>query len=619
MNGKKIYTQRLVFRPIKRIKLFHPGSVLFSLSFFFFQLTGFSQKTADLIKVNQVGYYPASKKVAVITGKAALNNFCIVTADGRDTVFEGQVGREMKSAYSPTIARPADFSSFTTTGDFVLRVRGVKQSFPFRIKNDVYHELARAALKGFYYQRCSMALEEKYAGKWSRPAGHPDNFVIIHPSAIIDDRPGGFIVSSPGGWYDAGDYNKYIVNCGITMGTLLSAYEDFPAYFDTLGTNIPESDDKVPDLLNEILYNLRWMFTMQDPYDGGVYHKCTNAEFDGMVMPNVTRSYRFVVQKSTAAALDFAAVMAQAARVFKKMRTEFPRLADSCLKASANAWYWAVKNPAVEYDQAKLNRESRPAINTGAYGDKMLTDEWMWAATEMFVTSRNKMFFDVMEQNIKDSVSLPSWNNVRMLAYYTMLRYQNNLPADAADIVELMKQRLIKIADEYILKAASNAFLTVMGQSKKDFVWGSNAVAANQGILLVNAYILTGNEEYISGALSNLDYLLGRNATGYCFVTGFGTRSPMHPHHRQSVADGIDEPVPGLLVGGPNPGRQDKCRYPFTDPETCYVDSDRAYSSNEIAINWNAAMVYLVNAVEALQYELGLSEGSSSTITSFSK
>ncbi|HET9825372.1 MAG TPA: glycoside hydrolase family 9 protein [Chitinophagaceae bacterium] len=576
-----------------------------------------AQKPADQIKINQVGYYPASSKIAVITGKVPVDVFCLVTADGKDTLYEGSIAeRETKSAYSATVTRIADFSAFNKSGDFVLRIRGVKQSFPFRINNDVYNELSKAVLKGFYYQRSSIPLEEKYAGKWNRPAGHPDVFVLIHPSAVTDDRPAGTVISSPGGWYDAGDYNKYIVNSGITMYTLLSAYEDFPTYFDSLKTNIPESADKIPDVLNEAIYNLRWMFTMQDPNDGGVYHKCTNADFDGMVMPGVTKAPRYVVQKSTAATLDFAAVMAQAARIFKKMTRQLPRLADSCLRASASAWYWALKHPSVEYDQARLNKEYKPAISTGAYGDKQLDDEWMWAATEMFVTSKNKMYYEVIEQNINDSVGLPSWSNVRMLAYYTLLRYRNNLPRYASDIVKLMRQRLLKVADEFRDHINSNAFQTVMGQSKRDFIWGSNSVAANQAILLINAYFLTSEKRYMYAALSNLDYLLGRNATGYCFVTGFGTKSPMHPHHRPSVADGVDEPVPGLLVGGPNPARQDKCHYLFTDPETSYLDSDCAYASNEIAINWNAAMVYLVGAIEALQYELGFSDNNPATTMS---
>ena len=608
MNEQKIYTQSLWFDLKKRIKFFRRGKFLFLFILLGHQLTTTAQKLADQIRVNQVGYYPNTSKIAIITGKVGYESFCIVSADGVDTLYEGGLGKEMKSAYSPTTTRIADFSAFKDTGNFILRIRGARQSFPFRIENNVYNELGKAVLKGFYYQRSSMALEEKYAGKWNRAAGHSDLVVLIHPSAVTDDRPAGTKISSPGGWYDAGDYNKYIVNSGITMSTLLSAFEDFPNYYDTLQTNIPESQDKIPDILNEVLYNLRWMLSMQDPYDGGVYHKCTNAEFDGMVMPGITKAPRYVVQKSTAATLDFAAVMAQAARVFKKFKNQLPRLADTCLKASANAWLWALKHPAIEYDQSRLNKEYKPSISTGGYGDRQLSDEWMWAATEMFVTSKNKMYFEVIEQNINDSVSLPSWSNVRMLAYYSMLRYQDNLPKYTSEMVQMMKQRLLKLANEYLGHISSSAFATVMGLSKKDFVWGSNAVAANQGILMVNAYFLTGDKRYISGALSNLDYLLGRNATGYCFVTGFGTKSPMHPHHRPSVADGIDEPVPGLLVGGPNPGRQDKCRYPFTDTETAYVDSDCAYASNEIAINWNAPMAYLVNAVEALKYEMGFAE-----------
>jgi endoglucanase len=138
-------------------------------------------------------------------------------------------------------------------------------------------------------------------------------------------------------------------------------------------------------------------------------------------------------------------------------------------------------------------------------------------------------------------------------------------------------------------------------------VWGSSAVAGNQGILLLNAYLLSGNKKYLDYAVSNLDYIMGRNATGYCFITGIGSKSPLRPHHRQSVADGIPEPVPGLLSGGPNPGRQDNCKYEFTEPETAFTDDDCSYASNEIAINWNAPLVYLANGIEALQYKVGYS------------
>jgi len=609
MINRNLLAQSCEFPFTKGVKSF---LLLFTLLCF----TSVIAAQNDPIRLNQVGYYPNSTKLAIVTGKISSPFFCIVTSDGRDTVYQGSLSLEKKSSFSSTITRIADFTDFQQTGSFVLRIDGLAQSYPFEIKNEVYHELARAVLKGFYYQRSSVPLDGKYAGKWQRGALYPDNVVLIHPSASDDGRPAGSVISSPGGWYDGSDCNKYIVNSAITVNTLLGAYEDFSKYFDSLKVNIPESDDQVPDILNEALFNIRWMFTMQDPFDGGIYHKCTSAGSDNMLMNALAKQPRYVVQKSTAAALDFAAVMAQAGRVFQRMKGQLPGLADSCLRASAKAWFWALKNPNVAYDQEKLDRQYKPAVTTSAFSDGELDDEWMWAATEMFVTSKNRMYFDVMEQNIDDSVSLPSWNNVRMLGYYTMLRYQDNLPKFTADMVERMRQRLLRIADDYLFHIPKNAFVTVMGQSKRDFVWGSNGIAANQGVLLINAFLVTGDQKYIEGSASNLDYLLGRNATGYCFVTGcFGTKSPMSPSHHASSADQVNEPVPGLLVGGPNMARGDKCRYPYTDPETSYVDNDGAYASNEVAIDWNAAMVYLVNAMEAMQYGLGYSTQNNTSTT----
>ncbi|MRG48583.1 cellulase [Chitinophaga sp. SYP-B3965] len=534
------------------------------------------------IMLNQAGFYPQAPKVAVITNSPAASKFYVITADKKDTVFSGNLSDEKQSTNSDTKTRIADFTKLTTKGSFVVNVPGIGNSPIFKISNDVGREVAIATLKGFYYQRVSMPLEEKYAGKWHRPAGHPDTVVYIHPSAADEKRPAGTVISSPGGWYDAGDYNKYIVNSGITMGTLLSAYEDFPAYYSKINTNIPESKDAIPDILNEVIYNLRWMLSMQDPNDGGVYNKCTNAAFDGMVMPGVTKAPRYVVQKGTAATLDFAAVTAQASRILKQYNK---RLADSCLKAAEKAWEWAKLHPDMEYDQ----RNFQPAITTGPYGDKYFKDEWFWAGVELYITTKEEKY----KPAIIDA-GLPTWSNVAMLGYYTLLRF-NKEPK--------LKEKIITMANGYATKLT--AFQTVMGQSVRDFNWGSNSNAGNQGILLINAYKLTGDKKYLNLALSNLDYLLGRNATGYCFVTGIGTKSTMHPHHRPSVADGIKDPVPGLLAAGPNPGMQDKCKYEFTAPELAYSDIDCAYASNEITINWNAPIVYLANALEALKDNAG--------------
>lgn len=566
-----------------------------------------SQSNPENIQLNQEGFYPGAPKLAVVTNRFSPDTFYITSVNVKDTFFSGLLSEEKQSAYSSTKTRTADFTAFTRTGKYIL-VHAGNHSYPFEIKNNILHQPAVAVLKGYYYQRASMPLAEKYAGKWHRSGFHPDDKVYIHPSAATSERPAGTVISSPGGWYDAGDYNKYIVNSGISMGTIFEAYEDFPAYFNQLKTTIPESGDNVPDILHEAIYNLRWMLTMQDPTDGGVYHKCTNAAFDGMVMPGVTTEKRYVVQKGTAASLDFAAVTAQAGRILKKFQQQFPGLADSCITAGKKAWAWALLHPALEYNQDKMNQQFTPAITTGGYGDRNFKDEWLWAAAELFITTGEDRFYETVEAYVKETVSLPGWNNVAMMAYYSFLHYKDQLPAKCKPTLALMKERVIAMAETYLQKAKGNAFQTVMGQSVRDFNWGGNGNAANQGMLLMKAWLLTNEKKYVDGALTNADYLLGRNATGYCFISGEGSKPPMFLHHRQSVADGIAEPVPGLVAGGPNPGMQDKCHYPFTEPETAYLDAVCSYASNEIAINWNAPVVYLLNAIEAVQQKTGYSK-----------
>ncbi|HSN07402.1 MAG TPA: glycoside hydrolase family 9 protein, partial [Hanamia sp.] len=422
-------------------------------------LFSFSQVTAR-IKLNQEGFYPYAPKVAIITGDVGAQKFYVTSTNLRDTVFTGTLSSEKQSAYSSTKTRIADFSPVSQKGSFVVCVPNVGQTFVFEINKNVNRNVGRAVLKGFYYQRASMPLEEKYAGKWHRSAGHPDNMVYVHPSAASKGRPAGTAISTPGGWYDAGDYNKYIVNSGITMGTLLSAYEDFPDYFKYLKTNIPESGDGVPDILNEAIYNLRWMLSMQDPNDGGVYNKCTNAAFDGMVMPGVTQAKRYVVQKGTAATLDFAAVTAQASRILGKFKKQLPGLSDSCLAASKKAWAWSLQHPDIAYNQNEINKKFEPKITTGAYGDNHFVDEWMWSAAELFITTGDKKYYDTVEDHLKDITSLPSWSNVGMLGYYSFLRFKNELPSFTNTTTGFMKEKVLSIANDYIQHVAANAFET---------------------------------------------------------------------------------------------------------------------------------------------------------------
>lgn len=560
--------------------------------------------TETRVQLNQVGFYPDAPKRAVVTGVPAPSTFHVIALERGDTLRTGSLGALTTAPHAGDRVRLADFSSVTMPGRYVVDVPGVGRSHPFVIGATVHDAVARAALKGFYFQRVSAALPEAYAGRWQRAAGHPDTSVQVHPSAATAARPAGTQLAAPRGWYDAGDYNKYIVNSGISTATVLSLYEDFPAYADTLRTDIPESSNALPDVLDEALWNVRWMQQMQDPDDGGVYHKLTAASFEGMeVAPAEATAPRYVVQKSTAATLDFAAVMAQASRLFRRFDEPHPARADSFLAAARQAWQWAQANPSVIYDQGRLNEQFDPDIQTGAYGDRTLRDEFIWAAVELFATTGEASFLDAIDLFPDDAASVPNWGDVRTLAYYTLARMRSDPPPAAEEAVIRAEQLLVQTASGLAAHADTAAFRTPMGHDEGDFVWGSNSVAANQGIVLLWAYRLTGDRAYFNHALANLDYLLGRNPTGFSFVTGVGDHTPQYPHHRPSVADDVAEPVPGLLAGGPNPGQQDGCDYPSDLPALSYVDATCSYASNEIAINWNAPLAYLAGAIEAVQHD----------------
>ena len=559
----------------------------------------------DAIRLNQEGFYPDGPKTAVVVGADA-GTFVVRPAGGGEPVLTGTLGEAETWAASGETVRLADFSSVTAPGDYEVDVSGVGTSYPFRIADHVHQEAARAALKAYYFMRASTPIEAEFGGPWARPAGHPDDRVLVHNSAATAERPTGTVISAPGGWYDAGDYNKYVVNSGISVGTLLLLMEQYPEYAAALETNIPESGDGVPDLLNEALYNVRWMLAMQD-LDGGVYHKLTTANFSGKVMPHQTTATRYVVQKGTAATLDFAAVMAQASRIVAGYEDAFPGLADSLRSAALDAWAWARAHPNVAYNQGAL---SNPAINTGAYGDSNFSDEFDWAAMELYLTTDADSFLTIRPVPSSPSVGTPWWGGVREMGYYSLLTHREEVGPEAK--VDAIRSALVRQAGSFLSFQEASPYDVVMGGQSWMWGWGSNSAAANQGLALVMAYQLTGDRRYLDAAVAALDYLLGRNGTGYSFLTGHGDRTPMDPHHRPSASDGVAAPVPGLLVGGPNPGQEDGCTYPVakgTLPARSYVDDWCSYASNEITINWNAPFVYLAAAVEAEMSATGLPTG----------
>ena len=526
----------------------------------------------NTIYLNQLGYLPDGYKSAVVIGSS--ETFSIVEVESQTVVHKGSLGDPQYWEASGETVRQANFSDFTQPGSYRLQV-GESRSHTFDINRNVYTGVSTASVKAFYFHRAGIALDEKYAGEYARTAGHPDIEVGIHASAASASRPEGTMISSPKGWYDAGDYGKYIVNSAITVSTMMSLFEHYPEKTASLTTNIPESGDGTPDLLDEIRWNLDWMLTMQDPEDGGVYHKLTTKSFPGMIMPEMDTDSRWVVMKTTAATLDFAASMAQASRVYKPYDLEF---SETCLAAARKAWEWAQEHMDVYYKQPE-------DISTGAYDQsgKPFNDEKYWAATELSITTGENY-----EAPIPTPLIVPEWRDGATLSAMDLLNYQ---PDDE------VRQAFMVLAESLLSEQMRSAY----DVSNDAFRWGSSSDFLNQAMVLIYAHKITGDKAYKDAAQSTFDWVLGKNPNGYSFVTGFGEKTPMHIHHRPSEADDVIEPIPGWVSGGPNPGNKEDCgedAYQSPYPAKAFIDELCSYATNEIAINWNGVFVYVSMALD---------------------
>lgn len=530
------------------------------------------------IRINQLGYYPNANKIAVVSFCNA-GSFEILNILDSTVEYSANMSAVKYWKDSGDSVKFCDFSSLTKVGKYFIRIPEFGDSYPFEISNTLLRKAAYASLKSYYYQRSSFELEPEYAGLWARPAGHLDTNCILHSSTGKSGT-----ISSPGGWYDAGDYGKYVINAGISVATMLSFYENFNYYFADSSILIPESGNGQNDLLDEVKFELDWLKTMQDS-DGGVFFKLTTLSFSGMVMPDKDLAARYVIGKTTASALDFAAMMAMAGRIYSEYDSAY---AANCTERAENAWIWAKAHPAIYF-------KNPSDVSTGEYGDGNVSDEFIWAAAELFITTQKAEYKTYLENNsgsLKYS-GAPGWPSVQPLASLSLATRPNGL---SETLLNTIKNSILSTSDTWLSQiSASPCRIPTFS-----FNWGSNSSIANQGVGMVYAYIISKNDKYIKGAAECADYLLGKNATGFSFVSSYGSKTPMFFHHRPSVADGIAQPIPGFVSGGPNSGKQDGGKYPFPEAAKCFIDNVDSYASNEVCINWNSPMTALFAGVDAV-------------------
>ncbi len=539
------------------------------------------------IYLNQVGYLPAGQKVASIANlpAEASQTFRILNQANAEVLTGTLTPAELDAASGDHVAQ-ADLSPITTPGTYTLAV-GDLRSDPIHIAPDAYKHALYLSTRAFYGQRCGCAVD--LGDGYKHPICHTDG--AYHPTS---GRAGK--ARHLGGWHDAGDYGRYAVNSGISTATLLYAFELFPGTLRNFSLEIPPHHRHLPDILAEARWNLDWMISLQDPDDGGVWHKQTSEHFCAFIMPQDDKLTSYIIGsghapwKTTASTADLAATAAIAARVYRGFD---PSYADHCLEVAEKAFTWAVANPNQPY-------ENPPGILTGGYGDSELSDELLWAAAELFrttgdLTCESQFIARFSQSDAHLRIQEPGWGNLFSLACFAYAQTPTAQPL----LVDLIRKAFVEAAGKLVTTTQANGYANTLGVH--EYVWGSNGACANQSFLLYLADILAPDPAYRPAALSNLHYLLGRNCHGVSWVTHLGVRPFLHPHHRPSAADGIAAPWPGMLSGGPNqhPGDPAANTLPQMPPMRMWLDDQGAYSMNEIAINWNAPLVFLLAAANS--------------------
>lgn len=572
------------------------------------------------IRLNQLGLVPNGPKRAILPhpSKSPLqwelvNARGVIKVRGRTEVFGND-------ALSGEHVHRIDFATFAGTGKGYRIKVGAASTRPFAIDRNLYAQLPHDALAYFYHNRAGVEIEQRFVGRpWSRPAGHPaESATCVAATDAKGNRwPGcDYSLDVTGGWYDAGDHGKYVVNGGIALWTLFNFYEHGMrtgrnALLRDGAQKIPEAGNGTSDLLDEARWQMQFMMSMQVPTgskqrvavgakrnvrglefreidsSGMAHHKVADEKWTSLPMrPDRDPERRVLFPPSTAATLNLAATAAQCARLFRTIDRAF---SDRCLDAAARAWDAARRNPAI-YAIADLP-------GSGGYGDEDVSDEFYWAATELLATTRAPEYRAFVADSplaFKAITSEPSWNSTAALGEITLATHPELLPA-----AELRSHRakIVNAAAAFGNEGQRAGYAVSMSGKT---VWGSTSNLLNRAMLMALAFDFTGEPRFRDGVVDAMDYVLGRNPLDRSFVTGYGARPVENPHHRfwaRSIDPAFPPPPPGALSGGPNSSNMSddvaaklkgRCA-----PQTCWADDIHAYSLNEVAINWNAPLMWV--------------------------
>ncbi|MCQ1057782.1 glycoside hydrolase family 9 protein [Photobacterium sp. ZSDE20] len=531
----------------------------------------FSAHSADIM-VNQMGYLPSGDKYAYLLAEEPSDIQLL-------SVLDGRLVAKLESADAVSLpderrVRAIDFSQVKTPGWYKL-VSDNGQSVPFPIEADAYEPLNERLVHALYLQRSGMVVNDRATGM-NRPQSHMQDGQIFRTDAF---HKAGTHLDVVGGWYDAGDFGKYVATTTITVARLLEAYRQTPQLYSD--TKQPGSDK--PAIIDESIYALDWLLKMQRE-DGAVYRKVSGASWPAKIGPWQDNQTRFIYGVSTPETAKFAATMAFAARTIKPFDADLSR---QYLSAAIHAANYLASQDGQYFDwQEGDDSGSGPYMANKFDKEASLetdVDDRLWAYAELYITTGQDKFKRAFQDNYDPQwIDIFEWKNPALMGVWHLI-----LAEEKGAFRDQLANDLDQVASRYLQQSQQSPFRV----ANQRFIWGSNKMTAEAGILIAWADFAKGRLDNRTSVQSQIDYLLGANAFDMSFVTNSGTYSVRNLHHLYRIATGVS--LPGYLVGGPNEMAQAGVA-PKNMGMLSYIDSEKSYAVNEFAIDYNASLIGLI-------------------------
>jgi endoglucanase len=568
------------------------------------------------IVVDQFGYRTKARKVAVIRSpQIGYDSTAPFTPGATYSVISKSTGKSVKDGAPVAWNGGAtdtssgdkvwwfDFSDIVAPGTYTVVDNDKNIRSPeFDIDDNVYRSVLRHAVRTFFYQRAGFAKTATYAGAdWADGASHLGKGQDSEAHSWTAKTDATLVRDLHGGWYDAGDSNRYTAWASGTVITLLHAFEESPSAFGD-DYNIPESGNGIPDLLDEVKYAIDWVVRMQNS-DGSVL--CILGS-DGVSPPSATAGPSYYGPATTNASLAAAAMFAYASKVFgARSEAAFKTFADDLKSRAVKAWTWANANPKVTYFN---NDDSKQAGSSGLGAGGQEVDDAgrlaskFQAAVHLYETTGDATYRTFAETNWSTvlSAGAPSeWDMERADAAMYLAQLSGISAGVSSSIVTQVTTNVgNQLASATSSKDPYRAYL-------KDYTWSSNQIKMAQARLYQHLAKRGSGANADNAAVAAEDYvhyLHGVNPLGLVYATNMQRAGAEHsaktmfhlwfadksPRWDETTAT-TPGPAPGYLVGGPNTsfGPDGCCTAPQGDAAyQCYGSTDFALCSK----NWDPPM-----------------------------